>query len=87
MSRILFDHECQKCAHVFEELVDRDSPDPVKCPSCNQLDTKRLIGSFMIDPKMGLDAASFPTMGDRWANMREQRRRAESRRMSLNEDY
>jgi putative FmdB family regulatory protein len=86
MSRVLFDYACE-CGHVFEELVDRDSPSPVKCPLCGQFETKRQIGSFTIDPRMGLDAASFPSMGAKWEKLRVQRRRAESRRMSQNEDY
>jgi putative FmdB family regulatory protein len=80
MSMILFDYECKSCAQVFEELVDRDSPEPVKCPSCGQFDTTRLITGTTIDPNLGLDAESFPTMGDKWAKKREQRRRQESRR-------
>lgn len=77
---ILFDFECSDCTHKFEELVNRDSPEPVKCPSCDQFNTKRLIGSFTIDPRLGLDPVSFPTMGDKWAKKREQRYRVESRR-------
>lgn len=77
---ILFDFRCNTCTHVFEELVNRDSPEPVKCPSCGQFDTTRQIGSFTIDPRLGLDPDSFPTMGDKWAKKREQRHRLESRR-------
>lgn len=57
------------------------------CPACKSLSTKRLIGSFTIDPKLGLDAESFPSMGAKWEKLRVERRRAESRRMSSNDDY
>jgi putative FmdB family regulatory protein len=80
MSRILFDFRCNLCTNTFEELVYRDSPEPVKCPSCGEFDTVRQIGSFTIDPRLGLDPDGFPTMGDKWAKKREQRYRLETRR-------
>ena len=87
MSRILFDYRCTTCTEIFEELVDRDSPEPVKCPLCGQFNTTRLIGTFTIDPRLGLDPTSFPSMGDKWARKREQRQRVETRRaLSHGED-
>ena len=79
--RILFDFECNACAEVFEELVTRAESLEVKCPRCTGA-TTRLIGAPTIDPNLGLDAASFPTMGDKWARVRRQRKLIESKRES-----
>lgn len=80
MPRFLFDYMCCDCGEQFEELVDRDNPDPVKCPTCDQLDTKRLTTWHHIDPKLGIQSGSFPTMGDKWARIRRQRQKIEAKR-------
>lgn len=77
MSRILFDYECADCSTVFEELVYLDSPDSVNCPRCDGSSTKRLISAPRIDPKLGVDAESFPTMGDKWARKHRLKPKAE----------
>ena len=79
MSLLLFDFECEGCGQVFEELADRDSPVPVKCLKCGHLKTRRLISAPRIDPSLGLDAQSFPTMGAAWEKKRAQRKRIEER--------
>lgn len=78
----LWDFECQNhvtCNHTFEEMVKYEDASSVLCPRCNG-PTTRLIGTPMIDPKLGLDAASYPTMGDKWARIRRQRQKIESSR-------
>ena len=40
-----YDYECQKCGHSFE-LFQKMSDAPLrKCPQCNKLSLKRLIGT------------------------------------------
>lgn len=80
MKLILFDFECRDCGLEFEELAYRDHPDPVKCPQCHSTSTKRLITGTRIDPRLGVDAASFPTMGDAWARKRRERSAIEAKR-------
>jgi putative FmdB family regulatory protein len=77
----MYDFECtsHSCGHTFEELVKYEDADKLPCPLCNN-PTRRLIGAPMIDPKLGLDAANWPTMGDKWARIRRQRKQIESRR-------
>jgi putative FmdB family regulatory protein len=77
----LFDFECldAACGHNFEELVKYEDSDAIRCPLCNS-PTRRLIGAPTIDPRLGLDAASFPTMADKWARVRRQRAKIESKR-------
>ena len=78
----LFDFECQNpdCSHTFEELVKYEEQGSVLCPLCNH-STKRLIGAANIDPKLGIDP-NYPTMYDKWARTRRQRKQIESKRDS-----
>lgn len=75
--RILFDFECLRCASTFEEFNESSAEVPYippTCPGCeSNADVHKLIGAVTIDPKMGLDPDYFPTMGDKWAKMREAR--------------
>lgn len=79
--RRLYDFECLEaaCGHNFEELVRYEEADTIRCPHCNG-PTRRLIGAPTIDPRLGLDAANWPTMGDKWARIRRQRAKIESSR-------
>ncbi len=80
MARILFDFQCPNQEHpVFEELSDTNSGDPVLCPQCFLISTRQLSAG-RIDPKLGLDATSYPTMGDKWAKMRTQRQKIEAKK-------
>ncbi len=74
-----FDYQC-KAGHVFEEFVDRNAPEKVKCPVCGELNTTRLISAPRIDGALGLDANSFPTMGAKWVRQRRQHQSMEERR-------
>jgi len=76
----MFDYLCTLCGDEFEELVEREHPDPVKCPLCGSSKTQRLITGTHIDPRLGLDAASFPTMGDKWARKQRQRKAIEMKK-------
>ena len=78
MARILFDYLCPQ-EHVTEHLVDTNSPEPVLCPQCSQVSTRQLSAG-RIDPKLGLDATAYPTMGDKWAKMRTQRQKIEAKK-------
>lgn len=75
---VLFDYACG-CGQTFEELVDRDKRDSVHCPACGSL-AKRQLSAPRLDTSLGVDAASFPTLGDRWVRNRAQRQRIEEAR-------
>ena len=75
---ILHDYACT-CGHQFEDLVDRDKRDSVNCPACGAL-AKRQLSCPRLDTRLGVDAASFPTLGDRWVRNRKQRQKIEEAR-------
>lgn len=84
---MMFDYLCTLCGDEFEELVDREHPDPVKCPTCGSSSTQRLITGTRIDPRLGIHADSFPTMGDKWVRKQRQRKAIEmKRRLSHGEE-
>lgn len=69
---ILFDHICEPCKHKFEGWVENGQA--CKCPKCGKQAFK-VPGGNIDWNRMGLDAESFPTCGDKWAKAREQRAR------------
>jgi len=75
---ILHDYLCP-CNYRFEELVDRDKRDTVNCPMCGGL-AKRQLSAPRLDTSLGVDAASFPTLGEKWVRNRAQRQRIEEAR-------
>ena len=79
MPLILFDHQCNLCGHEFEELVDRANP-RVECPLCGDSNVTRLVTGTHIDPRLGIHADAFPTMGDKWAKKQRQRKAIEMKR-------
>lgn len=81
MARILYDFECSTCRHEFEEFKDTNSDALIACPRCGWDNTTKLISGTRIDPKLGVDANSFSTMGDRWARIREQRQKIENKKV------
>ena len=83
MSRQIFEFRCaaDACGLVFDEYVAYDDIPSVKCPSCAS-DTVRQLCAPRIDPRLGLDPASFPTMADKWARIRRQQAKIESSRDS-----
>lgn len=80
MPLMMFDYQCDVCFNEFEELVDRDNPGTVKCPVCDSSKTRRLVTGTRIDPRLGVDPDSFPTMGDKWARKQRQRKATEMKR-------
>lgn len=76
---ILFDYSCPACGDRFEALVERKSADAVNCPNCNS-PSKRQLSAPRLDTSLGVDAASFPTLGDKWIRNRAQRQRIEEAR-------
>ena len=77
---LLNDYECS-CGKIFEELADPSAPEKVKCPGCCQFGTAtRLLCAPRIDPRLGVDAESFPSMGDKWVRRRQQHQKIEERR-------
>src|SRR5262245_3218398 len=79
MPLILFDHECPTCGHTFEDFINSAQPEPVNCPEC-QTPAQKLISGTRMDPKLGVDADRFPTMGDKWAKIRVQRQKIEAKK-------
>lgn len=79
MARRLFEFECPK-GHLFDDLWDTNTPENVECPKCS-LVSKRLISATRIDPKLGVNASAFPTMGDRWERIRRQRTEIDNKKV------
>ena len=46
----IFEYQCQKCEHTFEELVLGDKQPELKCPSCNSRKVKKLLSAGNIRP-------------------------------------
>jgi hypothetical protein len=68
---ILFEFECDD-GHQFEEMV-KPKVRRIKCPTCS-VGASRLVSTGHINyRRMGVDP-DFPTAGDKWAKMQEQRK-------------
>lgn len=76
----LYEFRClnDDCGIEFDEYVAYEDTPTVKCPDCGS-DSKKQISATRLDPKLGLDE-SFPTMQSKWARIRRQRAKIESRR-------
>lgn len=72
---ILYDWRCTGCQTKFEDMAKSDVKQ-IPCPECGEV-ANRLIACPRLDPRMGLDPEGNPTMGDKWAKVREQRARIE----------
>jgi len=53
----LFEYECKKCSHKFEELVSSGQTE-IACPQCGSTDTRKLISVFA---RSAAGAASAPS--------------------------
>ncbi len=42
----LFEYQCKKCGHRFEELQKGSSAKPPKCPKCESGKTERQLSTF-----------------------------------------
>jgi putative FmdB family regulatory protein len=42
----LFEYQCKKCGHLFEELQKSASDKPPKCPKCKSGRTERQLSTF-----------------------------------------
>ena len=42
----LYEFRCQKCGHVFEELVRTDGGEPGACPRCGARKPVKLLSAF-----------------------------------------
>jgi putative FmdB family regulatory protein len=80
MARILFDFECPHCGLSFEDFVNTSSPETVNCSECATPATKQITGT-RIDPRLGVHADAFSTMGDKWMKVREQRQKIEAKKV------
>ena len=78
----MFDFICDSCGHEFEELVKPDVYVNKECPNCSSGKPTRQISPGTINyRRMGVDP-DFPTAGEKWAKMQEQRKRVEKERLS-----
>lgn len=76
----MFDFHCDSCGHEFEELVKPDVYVNKVCPNCSSGKPRRLVSAGHIDyRRMGVDL-DFPTAGEKWTKMQEQRKRIENKR-------
>jgi len=58
----LFEYECKKCGHRFEELVSSSAAKPPKCPKCSSTKTQRLMSTFSASfHESGSGSSSCPT--------------------------
>lgn len=69
---ILFDHICDTCNHTFEGWVDKGVAS--RCPQCGG-EASKVPGGNVDWKSMGLHADSFPTCGDKWARLHEEKAR------------
>lgn len=78
--RRIYEFRCRNddCGAEFDEYVEYADTHLVKCPDCGS-DTIKLMSAPRIDPRLGLDE-SFPSMQAKWARVRRQRAKIESRR-------
>lgn len=76
MPRILSDFECSNCTHVFEDFTGPE----IWCPECGSKAVTRLITGTRLDPRLGVNPDSFPTMGDKWARVRKQKQQIDAKR-------
>jgi len=58
----LYEYQCRKCGHCFEELVSASSADEQapECPECRSTDTERLLSAFSSPSP---DAGSLSALG------------------------
>ena len=79
MSRRLFDFKCRTCGADFEGFVYQDQKElPCVDNECRGLADRQITGT-RLDPRLGVDATSFPTLGDKWARTRIQRKKIEEK--------
>lgn len=41
----IYEYECPRCEHRFEELIRLSDPDPEACPACGQSSVRRRISA------------------------------------------
>jgi len=51
-----FDYKCEKCGHIWEQLLLNGEDDPTHCNKCKSINIRRLIGS----PIPIFKASGFP---------------------------
>lgn len=69
---LLFDFRCESCNQTHEAMVDTT----IRAKQCTYCSghSLRLIPSPRMDPRLGQDPDSFPTMGYKWARKHKQAR-------------
>jgi putative FmdB family regulatory protein len=38
---IHYDYICQECDHRFDDYIESNKSEPIRCPNCDSLDVKR----------------------------------------------
>jgi hypothetical protein len=64
---LMFDFLCDN-GHEFEDLV-APSIHILVCPTCGSQANRQISAPSLDWKNMGLDATSFPTLGDKWARL------------------
>lgn len=70
---MIYEYECKSCGLLFEKYGIKLSncDKPCECPHCKGEGERRISMPHFAYQKMGLDAESFPTAGDKWARIHE----------------
>ena len=53
---MIYEYECKKCGHEWEETAKVADPVQTTCPKCKKESAKRIISK-----------STFQLLGDRWA--------------------
>jgi len=75
MKLMMFDFECGKCGHTFEELV-KSTVKSQKCPECSGRASRCVSMGHLDYLHMGVDTA-LGTAADKWAKMQWQKARSD----------
>ena len=59
----LYEYECEKCGHQFEELVSFAEADKVACEQCGSKRTQRMASEFSSQGGSDIDPAPACGMG------------------------
>jgi putative FmdB family regulatory protein len=73
----IYEYECKRCEHLFEELLQAMEEPPNKCPSCGSKRLKRLVSR-----------SSFVLKGEGWYvtdYARKDKKEKEKQKLAQNE--
>lgn len=60
----LYDYKCPECNKEFTEIRKSSERDePVKCPECGKMESKRMLSGFSIGVNSGSESCSACQLG------------------------